>query len=283
MDPDILSVPGGVGLFLFGMLAMTGALRGLGSHEVRAILARSSTSPLTGATSGAVTTAVIQSPSAGAAAALDELHGCLARMGARRCGDRDQALLGAPAAVPPYEPPRVAHDPRGRDAAAAHRHRAAPTRSGLRRGAATGRTGRAARRGASEARAAGRRANPKTAAAGLAEGARGAGRHVRGFELANSMRWRKRAAQNAARSMQYGEFPASDMPATPDRDRLEPVPAGAPQRLASRAARIASPMPEVETGVAPSSPSRSAVRTPSASTVSMAFSRRSASAPWSKL
>ena len=80
MDPDILSVPGGVGPFLFGMLAMTGALRGLGSRQVRAILARSSTSPLTGATSGAVTTAVIQSPSAGAAAALDELHGCLARI-----------------------------------------------------------------------------------------------------------------------------------------------------------------------------------------------------------
>lgn len=64
MDLDILSVLGGVGLFLFGMQAMTGALRDLASRQMRAILARFTTSPLTGAVSGAVTTAVIQSSSA---------------------------------------------------------------------------------------------------------------------------------------------------------------------------------------------------------------------------
>ena len=54
------------------------------------------------------------------------------------------------------------------------------------------------------------------------------------------------------------------------------------QRLAPSAATIASPISEVETGVPPSGPIRSAVRSPSASTASTAFSSRSASAPSSK-
>ncbi|MCA1285375.1 Na/Pi cotransporter family protein [Salipiger bermudensis] len=64
MSIEILSLLGGVGLFLFGMQSMTGALREIASRQMRAILARFTTSPLTGALSGAATTAVIQSSSA---------------------------------------------------------------------------------------------------------------------------------------------------------------------------------------------------------------------------
>lgn len=80
MDPEILSVPRGIGLFLFGMQAMTRALRDLASRQMRAILSRFTTSPLTGAIPRAVATAVVQSSSAGVEPALDELRGCLARI-----------------------------------------------------------------------------------------------------------------------------------------------------------------------------------------------------------
>ena len=52
--------------------------------------------------------------------------------------------------------------------------------------------------------------------------------------------------------------------------------------LASSAARTASPIWVVDTGVPPSGPIRSAVRRPSASTFSTAFSNRVASSPLSK-
>lgn len=64
MHLDILTILGGIGLFLFGMQSMTGALRELASRRMRAFLSRFTTSPLTGALSGAATTAVIQSSSA---------------------------------------------------------------------------------------------------------------------------------------------------------------------------------------------------------------------------
>ncbi|APZ53206.1 Na/Pi cotransporter family protein [Salipiger abyssi] len=64
MQLDILTILGGIGLFLFGMQSMTGALRELASRQMRAFLSRFTTSPLTGALSGAATTAVIQSSSA---------------------------------------------------------------------------------------------------------------------------------------------------------------------------------------------------------------------------
>lgn len=64
MDLDLLPLFGGIGLFLFGMQVMTGALRQLASGHVRAILARFTTSPFTGAVTGALTTAAIQSSSA---------------------------------------------------------------------------------------------------------------------------------------------------------------------------------------------------------------------------
>ena len=53
-------------------------------------------------------------------------------------------------------------------------------------------------------------------------------------------------------------------------------------RLASSAARIASPISVVDIGLPPSGPIRSAVRAPLARTVSMAVSSRVASSPLSK-
>lgn len=64
MQLDILSILGGIGLFLFGMQSMTGALRQLASRQMRAFLSRFTTSPYSGALTGAATTAVIQSSSA---------------------------------------------------------------------------------------------------------------------------------------------------------------------------------------------------------------------------
>jgi len=62
--PDLITLAGGVGLFLLGMQVLTDALRQLASRQMRAILARFTTSPLTGTLTGAVTTAIIQSSSA---------------------------------------------------------------------------------------------------------------------------------------------------------------------------------------------------------------------------
>lgn len=64
MTADILVLAGGVGLFLVGMEVMTEALRALASRHLRGFLARFTTSPLTGALTGAASTAVIQSSSA---------------------------------------------------------------------------------------------------------------------------------------------------------------------------------------------------------------------------
>lgn len=64
MGTDILLGLGGVGLFLLGMLVLTDGLRGLAGNALRRVLARFTTSPVSGAVTGAVTTAVIQSSSA---------------------------------------------------------------------------------------------------------------------------------------------------------------------------------------------------------------------------
>lgn len=64
MMAEYLGLAGGVGLFLLGMQVMTDALRALASGHLRAFLARFTTSPLSGAMTGAVSTAVIQSSSA---------------------------------------------------------------------------------------------------------------------------------------------------------------------------------------------------------------------------
>ena len=55
---------GGVGLFLFGMAVMTSGLRKLAGDRLRRWLARSTSSPLRGAVTGALATAVVQSSSA---------------------------------------------------------------------------------------------------------------------------------------------------------------------------------------------------------------------------
>ncbi len=64
MTQDILALLGGIGLFLFGMQTMTGALRRLASRNMRAVLARFTRTPLSGAMTGAAVTATIQSSSA---------------------------------------------------------------------------------------------------------------------------------------------------------------------------------------------------------------------------
>lgn len=64
MTADILRAFGGVGLFLAGMLLLTEGLRGLAGRKLRNTLARFTHAPLSGAVTGAATTAVLQSSSA---------------------------------------------------------------------------------------------------------------------------------------------------------------------------------------------------------------------------
>lgn len=64
MDGNILTLLGGTGMFLLGMRMMTGALGQLASRQVRAVLRRVTTSPLTGVVAGAGATALVQSSSA---------------------------------------------------------------------------------------------------------------------------------------------------------------------------------------------------------------------------
>lgn len=61
---SILSLLGGIGLFLYGMRSMTTALRQLTSHRVRGALRGLTQTPLSGAVTGAVITALVQSSSA---------------------------------------------------------------------------------------------------------------------------------------------------------------------------------------------------------------------------
>lgn len=64
MTGPLLTFLGGIGLFLFGMQTMTAALRDLGGSRLREMLARFTTSPATGALTGALGTAAVQSSSA---------------------------------------------------------------------------------------------------------------------------------------------------------------------------------------------------------------------------
>jgi len=61
---SFLSALGGVGLFLLGMLMLTEGLKTLAGTRMREVLARFTATPLSGATTGALTTAAIQSSSA---------------------------------------------------------------------------------------------------------------------------------------------------------------------------------------------------------------------------
>lgn len=64
MTSGILSVLGGLGLFLFGMTVMTDGLRDLAGDVMRRALARFTKNPVTGAATGTVSTALVQSSSA---------------------------------------------------------------------------------------------------------------------------------------------------------------------------------------------------------------------------
>ncbi|SBO42769.1 Na/Pi cotransporter family protein [Cyanobium sp. NIES-981] len=60
----LLNAAGGLGLFLLGMALMTEGLRNLAGHRLRQALLRFTRSPWSGACSGALTTAIVQSSSA---------------------------------------------------------------------------------------------------------------------------------------------------------------------------------------------------------------------------
>lgn len=64
MSLEMLHALGGVGLFLLGMLILTGGLKELAGDALRRWLARFTTTPARGAVAGAFTTAAIQSSSA---------------------------------------------------------------------------------------------------------------------------------------------------------------------------------------------------------------------------
>lgn len=64
MTAQIFLVLGGIGMFLMGMKAMTGALREAAGTQLQSILTRFTTTPFLGVLTGGVTTAVIQSSSA---------------------------------------------------------------------------------------------------------------------------------------------------------------------------------------------------------------------------
>lgn len=71
---DALTLPlhllGGVGLFLLGMIIMTNGLKALAGNAMRRLLLRFTHTPLSGATTGAVATAILQSSSAITVAAV---------------------------------------------------------------------------------------------------------------------------------------------------------------------------------------------------------------------
>ncbi len=70
MTSAIALAVGGLGLFLFGMSLMTGALRQLANDKLRSLLSRFVNSPTKGAITGACATALLQSSSATTVAAV---------------------------------------------------------------------------------------------------------------------------------------------------------------------------------------------------------------------
>ena len=67
---SFLSALGGVGLFLIGMYLLTNGLKAIAGRRMREILGSFTSTPLSGATTGALTTAAIQSSSATTVAAV---------------------------------------------------------------------------------------------------------------------------------------------------------------------------------------------------------------------
>jgi len=70
MTVSVLTAIGGLGIFLLGMLVLTDGLKKLVGGRLQTFLARRTNSPLSGALSGAATTAVLQSSSATTVAAV---------------------------------------------------------------------------------------------------------------------------------------------------------------------------------------------------------------------
>lgn len=66
----MLEAVGGLGIFLLGMIIMTDGLRALAGHTLRNILVKFTHTPLSGAITGATTTALLQSSSATTVAAV---------------------------------------------------------------------------------------------------------------------------------------------------------------------------------------------------------------------
>lgn len=69
MDP-VLTTLGGLGLFLFGMSAMTSGLKKLAGEKLHAYLSQATRNPVSGACTGALVTAIVQSSSATTVAAV---------------------------------------------------------------------------------------------------------------------------------------------------------------------------------------------------------------------
>ncbi len=70
MTAAIAEAAGGLGLFLVGMVVMTGGIHGLAGHSLHQWLRRATRNPASGALTGAVSTAVLQSSSATTVAAV---------------------------------------------------------------------------------------------------------------------------------------------------------------------------------------------------------------------
>ncbi len=66
----VIQLAGGIGIFLVGMIVLTDGLRTLAGQTIRAILMRFTKSPLTGALTGALGTAILQSSSVTTVAAV---------------------------------------------------------------------------------------------------------------------------------------------------------------------------------------------------------------------
>ncbi|MBD3670161.1 MAG: Na/Pi cotransporter family protein [Gammaproteobacteria bacterium] len=66
----VITAAGGLGIFLLGLVIMTGALRALAGEAIHAALMRFTHSPTSGAITGAVSTAILQSSSATTVAAI---------------------------------------------------------------------------------------------------------------------------------------------------------------------------------------------------------------------
>ena len=64
MTSGVLLTAGGLGIFLLGMVVMTNGLKALAGQTLRKSLGRFTKNPLTGAITGATSTAVVQSSSA---------------------------------------------------------------------------------------------------------------------------------------------------------------------------------------------------------------------------